>query len=447
MANVRKIAFNTIYRVLFKEAYSALALNSAIKENNLNDIDSAFLSHLVYGVIERKILIDYIISQYSKIKPKKIENKTLIILEMGIYQLLFMDKVPSNAAVDESVKLSKTVGAYKSSGFINAVLRNFVRNEMKYALPNADDDIKYLSVKYSCPEFLVKRWIKQYGRDNTLGILEGLAQRPPLTIRVNTLLTTKEKLIDELSNYGVKVSEIPYLDNALNIEDTGSIEKLKPFKEGKFYVQDAASQLCCEMLDVNNDSVVCDVCSAPGGKSIYSAIKMENKGRVYSYDLFEHKINLIKDSCRRLNVTNIQASVRDAQSTEIQLPSCDRLLCDVPCSGFGIIRRKPEIRYKKATIVDNLPLLQYSILCTNADMLSSGGVLIYSTCTLRDEENIDIVNKFLDEHKEYVAEPLQLPEGITRFIDEPDNVLTLLPHKGMTDGFFIAKFRKVGSDD
>ena len=447
MADVRKIAFNTIYRVLYKDAYSALAINSAIKENNLSGVDASFLSHLVYGVLERKILLDYVISQYSKIKPKKIENKTLIILELGIFQLLFMDKVPSNAAVDESVKLSKKVGACKSSGFINAVLRNFVRSDMKYSLPDEKNKLAYLSVKYSCPEFLIDKWLTQYGEENTLGILEGLAQRPPLTIRVNTLLTSKEELSKELAECGVKVEGVPYLSNALNVEQTGSIEMLKPYKDGKFYVQDSASQMCCELLDAQEGMTVCDVCSAPGGKSLYSAIKMNNKGKVYSYDLFDHKIKLINDSAKRLNVDIISAQVRDAQDKNSLLPKCDRMSCDVPCSGFGIIRRKPEIRYKKATIVDNLPQLQYSILCANADMLSIGGVLVYSTCTLCDEENIQIVDKFLKEHNDFEAVPLELPENFERFIDEPEHVLTLLPHKNMTDGFFIAKFRKVGQHD
>ncbi len=444
MSDVRKIAFNTIYRVLHDEAYSALALNSAIKDNNLNSIDAGFLSHLVYGVLERKILLDYVISQYSKIKPKKIENKTLLLLELGVFQLLFMDKVPSSAAVNEAVKLSKKVGAYKSSGFINAVLRNLVRNDLKYELPDESDKVKYYSVKYSCPEFLVEMWLSQYGEDNTLDILDGLAERPPLTIRVNTLKTSKEELIKELEACGVSVTEVNYLENALNIENTGAIEKLKPFIEGKFYVQDCASQLCCEMLCAEEGMTVCDVCAAPGGKSIYSAIKMNNNGKVYSYDLYEHKINLINETASRLSIDIISADLRDASKNEKPLPKCDRLLCDVPCSGFGIIRRKPEIRYKKATTIDNLTQLQYSILCTSADSLSTNGVLVYSTCTLSDKENRENVERFLSEHPEFVPEALDLPKGVNRFIDEPPHVLTLLPFKGMTDGFFIAKFRKVG---
>lgn len=447
MADVRKIAFNTLYRVLHEEAYSALALNNAIKEHGLSKLDASFLSRLVYGVLERKILLDYVISQYSKIKPKKIENKTLIILEIGVFQLLFMDKVPSSAAVNECVKLSKKVGAYKSSGFINAVLRNFVRNDLRYDLPDKKDIINYLSIKYSCPEFLVSMWLEQYGHSNTIKILEGLSDRPPLTVTVNTLKTTKSELMTELNECGVEVDEILHLDNALNIKNTGSIEELKPFQDGKFYVQDSASQLCCEMLDAKEGMTLCDVCSAPGGKSIYSAIKMKNIGKVCSYDLYEHKINLINESANRLGIDIIDADVRDAQDSKSAIPQCDRLLCDVPCSGFGIIRRKPEIRYKKATIIDNLPKLQYSILCANADFLSIGGVLVYSTCTLCNEENIKVVDKFLREHSDFEPLPLDLPQGFRRFVDEPEHVLTLLPYRDMSDGFFIAKFKKVGKHD
>ena len=444
MADVRKIAFNTLYRVLHDEAYSALVINNAIKDNKLDKLDAGFLSHLVYGVLERKILLDYIVSQYSKVKPKKLDNKTLLLLELGLFQILFMEKVPDSAAVNECVKLSKKVGAYKSSGFINAVLRNFLRNGSKYTLPDESDFVLHLSVKYSCPEYLVRMWIDQYGEENTIGILSGLDSRPPLTIRVNTLKCTKAELVKSLESENVVVSNIPFLNNALNIENTGSIEELNAYKNGWFYVQDSASQLSCEMLGAKEGMVVCDVCAAPGGKSVYTAISMNNIGVVHSYDMYEHKIHLIKSAADRLSIKIIDANVRDALDKDNRIPKCDSLICDVPCSGFGIIRRKPEIRYKKATIVDNLPQLQYSILCNNADMLSIGGVLVYSTCTLNDSENKEVVDRFLADHDDFVAEPLQLPVGVSRFIDEPDNMLTLLPFRNMTDGFFIAKFRKVG---
>lgn len=443
MPDVRKSAFEVISRVLYDDAYSALVLNSKIKEQNLDRTDAGFLSCLVYGVLERKILLDHIITEYSSTKFRNIEKKTLVILEMGIFQILFMDKVPDNASVNESVKLTKKVGASRSSGFVNAVLRNFIRNNYYYSLPDKSDTVKFLSVKYSCPEHITKLWLKQYGEYVTEKILEGLSGRPPLTIRVNTLKTTKAELIDHLTDRGVSCNDVPFLPNAVNIENSGSIEKSPEFKDGMFYVQDSASQLCCEILNAKENTVLCDVCSAPGGKSIYSAIKMNNIGKIYSYDLYDHKIKLITESAKRLGIDIINAKVRDASAADDSLPDCDRLLCDVPCSGLGIIRRKPEIRYKKETIIDNLPNLQYSILCNSSASVSIGGVLVYSTCTLNDKENADIVNKFLIEHDNFAADAITLPDGISRVIDEPEHMLTLLPFNGSTDGFFISRLRRI----
>ncbi len=443
--NVRKIAYKVLYKVLYEGAYSSLAINSSVHANELNSRDTSFLSSIVYGVLEQKLLLEHILSQYSSRKTETLDDKTYLILLIGLYQLLFMDKIPDNAAVDESVKLSKKVGAFKSSGFINAILRNVVRNDKKYSLPNKNDNfLEYLSVRYSCPKEIVSIWINDYGKDNTIEILKSLFGRPPLTIRVNTLKTSKEKLINDLKSYEIKVTEIPFLDNALNIENTGSIEKIPQYKHGDFYIQDCASQVCCEILNAQSEDCVCDVCAAPGGKSLYCAIKMNNIGEIYSYDIFDHKIKLINDMARRLGITCICAKIRDASDKLENLPECNKLLCDVPCSGLGIIRRKPEIRYKKDTNIDILTKLQYSILCENAQKVSIGSVIVYSTCTLNKKENNNIVKRFLDEHKDFAPEPIVLPKGMERFIYEEENVFTILPFRYNTDGFFVAKFKRVG---
>lgn len=356
-----------------------------------------------------------------------------------------MDKVPDNAAVNESVKLSKKLRAFSSSGFINAVLRNIVRNDKKYSLPDKNDNfLSYLSVRYSCPKEIVATWINDYGKANTIKILKSLCGRPPLTIRTNTLKTSKKELINDLKKQEIKVTEIPFLDNALNIENTGSIEKMPQYQHGDFYIQDCASQLCCEILNAQPGDKLCDICAAPGGKSFYCAIKMNNIGTINSYDIFEHKIKLINDMAQHLGITCISAKIRDASDKSENLPDCNRLLCDVPCSGLGIIRRKPEIRYKKDINIDLLTKLQYSILCENAEKVSIGSVIVYSTCTLNKKENNNIVQRFLNEHKDFAPEPIVLPKGIERFVDEEENVFTILPFRYNTDGFFIAKFKRVG---
>ena len=319
-----------------------------------------------------------------------------------------------------------------------------VRADKTYTLPDKSDTVRYLSVVYSCPESLVEGFIADYGAELTEKILSGFIGRPPVTVRVNTLKTDKRTLMRRLKEQGVKVEEIPFLENSLKLSNTGSLDKIPQFVSGQFFVEDAASQLCAELLGAKPDEAVADVCAAPGGKSFYSAIRMGNRGKVFSYDVHEHKLSLIKSSVKRLGIDIIDTAVRDA-SQESELPACDRILCDVPCSGLGILRRKPEIRYKTDTNIDILTKLQYSILCVSAANLPTDGVLVYSTCTLRKAENHELVRRFLTEHPDYIPEPLELPDGIKRQIEEDDNCLTLLPGVYDTDGFFIAKIRRVSS--
>ena len=443
MADVRKIAFEVISRVLYGDAYSAIALNHAVHENALSSLDASFLSALVYGVLERKLTLEYIIRQYSAIRIKKIEQKTLTVLYLGVYQLMYMDKVPDSAAVNESVKLCKKLRLYKSAGFVNAVLRNLVRADKQYRLPDEGDRAKYLSVKYSCPESMVAEWLRHYGEDHTEAILRGFLGRPPVPVRVNTVKTTRAELTAALTERGITVDEISFLENSLHLSHTGSLEAIPEFQEGHFFVEDAASQLCAEMLGAESGETVADVCAAPGGKSFYSAIRMENRGEVFSYDIHPHKLGLMRDGAERLGIRILTAAQRDASSDKEPLPECRRILCDVPCSGWGILRRKPEIRYKTDTNIDNLPNLQYSILCMSAPFLCEGGTLVYSTCTLRPEENAEVVRRFLSGHPDFVPEPLELPDSIKRLFPEDDCCLTLLPGVYNTDGFFIAKLRRV----
>ena len=441
MANVRNIAYHVLYRVLYEDAYSAIAINSAVREEKLSGVDVSFLSALVYGVLERKLTLEYIIRQYSSIRIKKIEKGTLIVLYLGMYQLIHMDKVPDSAAVNESVKLCKQLRLYKSAGFVNAILRNFVRADKAYRMPDRQNIVKYLSVVYSCPESMVTELIATYGEDLTEQALQGILGRPPITVRVNTLKTDKATLRAALEKRNVIVNDISFLENSLNLSATGSLEKIPEFQQGHFFVEDAASQLCAEILGAQPGETIADVCAAPGGKSLYSAIRMENRGVIHSYDIHEHKIKLMEENADRLGVSIMQPAIRDAASNQ-KLPVCDRILCDVPCSGWGILRRKPEIRYKTDTNIDILPNLQYSILCMSVENLPSDGVLVYSTCTLRKAENHDIIRRFLEEHPDFVGVPIDLPDGIDHTIEEEPYCLTLLPGVYDTDGFFIAKLRR-----
>ena len=445
MADVRKIAYDVISRVLYEDAYSAIALNHAAAEHALTPLDASFLSALVYGVLERKLTLEHIIRRYSSIRVRKIEKQTLIVLYLGMYQLVYMDKVPDSAAVNESVKLCKKLRLFKSAGFVNAVLRNFIRADKRYDLPDPSDTVHYLGVKYSCPDELVGRLIGQYGDRLTETILSGFLGRPPVTVRVNTLKTTTTELIQALESRGIKAERVSFLPDALHLSRTGSLDSIPEFREGHFFVEDAASQLCGEILAAEPGETVCDVCAAPGGKSFYAAIRMGNRGQVFSYDIHPHKLKLIESGAQRLGIDIISCRLRDASKADDPLPECDRILCDVPCSGLGILRRKPEIRYKTDTNIDFLPELQYSILCAAAENLPDNGILVYSTCTLNRAENGELVSRFLQEHPTFQPEPILLPEPLSRMIDEPPHCLTMLPGCHNTDGFFIARMRKAGS--
>lgn len=446
MANVRMTAYKVLYRVLYEDAYSAIAVNNAIREDICEPLDASFLSALVYGVLERKLTLQYIIRQYSSIRIKKIEKKTIIILYLGFYQLLYMDKVPDSAAVNESVKLCKSLRLNHSAGFVNALLRNFIRADKAYKLPDVSDTPRYLSVVYSCPEELVTELIESYGAEITEKILSGFIGRPPVTVRVNTLKTDKQTLTKALEKRGIKVEEIPFLPDSLDLSSTGSLDKIEEFRDGHFFVEDAASQLCAEILGAEPGERIADVCAAPGGKSFYSAIKMGDRGEIFSFDIFDHKLKLIDSYAEKLGIHIIRTELRDAEKG-YHLPECDRILCDVPCSGLGILRRKPEIRYKTDTNIDLLTKLQYSILCMSARDLPVGGTLVYSTCTLRKRENHEIVSRFIADHPEFVPDPIVLPEGIGHVIDEDDCCLTLLPGVYGTDGFFVARLRRAVKND
>ncbi|MBR1482683.1 MAG: 16S rRNA (cytosine(967)-C(5))-methyltransferase RsmB [Ruminococcus sp.] len=441
MANARSVALRILLKIEQEQAYSNLALANAIRENRLSAVDASFVSALVYGVLERQITLDEIIRQYSKIPLRKIELKTKIILRMGILQLLFMDKVPDSAAVNESVNLAKKNRLQHSAGFINGILRGITRAEVKYRLPDETDKIAYFSIRYSAPRELVKLWLDAYGESNTEQLLLHLSGRPPICARVNTLRTDADSLIARLAEEGVQAEKISFLSDALTLSHTGDLEKLKAFRAGLFHVQDASSQLCVSALNPQPRDVLLDVCAAPGGKAFTAAERMQNRGKVLAFDLYEHKVRLMQSGAKRLGLDIVQASVRDAV-VGLPLPQADRILCDVPCSGLGILSRKPEIRYKKGLTETELPDTQYAILCRSASYLAVGGRLVYATCTLNPRENHDVTARFLREHPEFEGVTLQLPDGVTHAIDEQDWEIILMPHTAHTDGFYFAAFTR-----
>ncbi|MBR5544473.1 MAG: 16S rRNA (cytosine(967)-C(5))-methyltransferase RsmB [Clostridia bacterium] len=417
----RFIAYKILSKIERDKAYSNIAVDTVL---NQNEVSSApFVCALVYGVIERKITLDYYLSQFLTQPIKKLNPQVLTILRMGVYQLKYMDKVPVSAAVNESVKLSKKVKCAFASGLINSILRKVASTEI--LLPNTDNKIYDLSIAYSCPESLVSHFVNDYDYIKTEEILKASVGTVPVYLRVNTLKIKHNDLIAELAKEGITAKA---LENGTTLEiiDGGAVFKTDAYKKGYFHAQDLASQECIDSLAPQKNDVVFDMCAAPGGKSFAMAEMMENQGEIYSFDLYDHKIKLINDGAKRLDISVINAQIGDASVYNPDLPKADKILCDVPCAGLGVIRRKPEIKYKDFSFVDKLCELQYNILENSAKYLKEKGVIMYSTCSLSNKENAEVCERFLHEHKEF----------------KNGGMVTLFPQENGSDGFFYAKLIK-----
>ncbi len=400
MAESRKIVLEALIRVEEDGSYSNLTLNSFFKKENIKNEEKAFAAALFYGVLDRKITLDFYINKLSNIKVKKLDPITRQALRMGIYQLYFMEKVPVSAAVNESVELVKRSAEQKNFGFVNAVLRNAARKEIP--LPTGKD-LFSLSVRYSCPAFVLSELINDYGVEKAKDIIKAYLLPSKVNLRVNVLKTTADELFDGLDKAGIRLE--PSADNnCFTAMDGIDFSRNKFFSDGMFYVQDLSSAACALSVNAKSGERILDVCAAPGGKSITMAMSMEDRGEIVSCDLYENRVSLIKSSAERLSINCIKPMVNDATVYNSQLGLFDAVLCDVPCSGFGVIRRKPEIKYKAVEDFSELEEIQYKILCTSKNYLKNGGRLIYSTCTLRKAENEKIIEKFLLENKDFKCE-------------------------------------------
>lgn len=441
MKSARQIAFEALLKVHKDGAYSNLVIDSMLKENpGLNERDKSFICNIVYGTLDRLILIDYNIGLYLNQPVKKLKPELHTILRMGTYQLLFMDKVPSRAAVNESVNLAKDNKSHFAASMVNAVLRRVADNGLR--LPEgSDNEPSYLAIKYSCPEWLITLWIDAYGLENAVSLAEKALDAPPLVIRCNTTKISVDDLIVKLEQEGIDAQKTNIASNALIINVSSAVDELDAYKSGLFHVQDLASQLCCLALDAKPGETVFDLCSAPGGKAFTIAEMMDNTGILRAFDIYQSRVELIRNGASRLGLKNVFSYLSDAAIFNENYGIADRVLCDVPCSGLGIIRRKPEIRFKKPADIDNLPELQYRILCNATRYLKTGGRLVYSTCTLNPKENSEVCDRFLNEHPDFIA--VEFLADIKRH-NENEKYLTLMPHIHSTDGFFVAVFEKSG---
>ena len=433
----RKAAVLSLNSCVKNGKFINLELDAAIKKYGFEDKDKTFFTRLLYGTVERKITLDYIIKKLSSVKFEKIENLVLCILETGLYQVFFMDKVPDSAACNESTELVKTTCPKSFAGYVNGIMRSAVRqkqeilNEIK-ALKGA----KGLSIKYSVPVWLCEMWQKDYGCSED--IVKALCKvRPGVALRVNTLKTTADELVSKLD----EALEAKALgDMSVIIPKSCNVTELYGYDEGLFFVQDPASTIVSSLVSKKSVKspcpIVVDTCSCPGGKSFSAAINLENTGEIHSFDLHENRLRLVRSGAERLGISIITTEERDGRCPDEKLfGMADAVMCDVPCSGMGVIAKKPDIRYKTYEEIEKLPDVQYDILNASKNYVRNGGFIVYSTCTLRKAENEDVVNKFLEENKNFQL----CPTGI---LGDKTGMVTFLPHKTHTDGFFVAKLVK-----
>ncbi len=459
----RSLALQTLAAVA-RGQYGNIAVDTALGRHPLSEADRHLYTALVYGVIERETTLDYLIAHFSSRPIEELDDTVRMALRMGLYQLVYMDRVPDHAALDETVSLVPR----RVSGYVNAVLRAYLRYEA--ALPctpdgqpapreNAlvtpaawaerfpelgADPLCALSVTYGMPIPMCEVFVASFGVSRAESILAAFGDKPPITLRTNTLCTTTEALAAELRAAGCIVTPALYAPQALRVD--GSALRTKAFLEGRCFVQDEASQLCTAVLDARPGDIVADTCACPGSKSFGMALGMENQGEIHAYDLHKSKLSLIESGARRLGITTVTAAERDARTPDpVLVDRCDRVLCDVPCSGLGVLAKKPEIRHKDLAQSARLPSIQAAILEASATYVRPGGTLVYSTCTVLPAENEEVVTAFLAQHPEFRPCDFlfEAKDPSVADIQSVGGMATLLPDENRTDGFFIARLRRI----
>ena len=441
----RRAAVEALLQVDRDGGYSNIVLDRMLRTQALARGERTLASRIFYGVIERRLTLDYFLARCSSLPVKKMHPAVAEILRAGAYQLLFMDRVPPSAAVNESVNLARAMGQDRAAGFVNGVLRGLERRKADIwaSIPAGEDG---WPVRYSCPPALIRLWKRAYGAEKTATLLEHINDVPDIAVRVNTLKTTPEELAGELAAQGVHPENMPDLPACFRFSSADALKTLAKERENCYYHQDAASQYCCAAFDPQPGERIADVCAAPGGKSFTAALMMENRGRILSCDIYPAKCEEMERRAQALGIGIIDTAVRDAAAPCPEpLAGCfDRVLCDVPCSGLGAIRRKPEIRYKDPASYAELPALQYAIMEQAARMVRIGGVLQYATCTLNPAENEEVAGRFLAEHPEFAPRQLPLDALFAAQGIPPAASITLFPPEHRTDGFFIAGFTRRG---
>lgn len=442
----RELVLGILLEVTRDGEYSHIALRNVLnKYQYLDKKERAFITRVTEGTLERMIELDYIINQFSKVKVNKMKPVIRCIMRSAVYQLKYMDSVPNSAVCNEAVKLATKKGFVNLKGFVNGVLRNIERNLENISYPDRSNLKEYLSVKYSMPEWILEQFLAAYGKDKTEQILEGFLAEKPITIRCNLDKISKEELTKHLEKEGVHVENHPYLPYALWISSINYLAELESFQNGEFYVQDVSSMMVAQIADPKEGQTVIDVCAAPGGKSLHIAELLKGTGHVEARDLTAYKVNMIEENIMRSECTNIHAVQWDAtQLDEQAIETADIVIADLPCSGLGVLGKKTDLKYKMTKETqEDLVKLQRTMLEKVHQYVKPDGTLVYSTCTIHEEENLGNVHWFLENHKEFELVPIKelVCEELQESIVE-EGTLQFLPGVHKCDGFFIAKFRR-----
>lgn len=446
MENPRESALDVLIKVDKKEELSHIAISNVLEKYQFSEKrDRAFFTRLVEGTLERQITIDYVGDQFSKTKIRKCKPLIRALLRMGIYQILYMDQVPDSAACNEAVKLAKKRGFSRLSGFVNGVLRNISRNKDTIKYPSRDKDlVKYLSVTYSIPEWIIRFFMRTYDNDTVEKIIASYLEEKKTTLCCLISKGGKDAIALELKEEGVTVEDGDLIENAVKIKDYDFLYRLRAFREGKCYVQDESSMLCAKLSGGKEGDFVMDLCSAPGGKSMYVADQLRGSGKVLSRDLTEYKTDLIEDNIGRMGFTNMISEVFDATILdEEHIEAADVVIADVPCSGLGIMGKKNDIKYHISEEgMKDLTKLQRQIMKNAVQYVKHGGTLIYSTCTINPAENEENFRWIVDNF-DFEAVDLrdELPENL-KIDTAKDGYIQLLPGIHPCDGFFIGKLRR-----
>jgi 16S rRNA (cytosine967-C5)-methyltransferase len=445
--NIRAIALDVLIKIEQNQAYSNLQLNQTMQNANIKQIDKGLLTNIVYGTIQRKNTIDFYLDQLLNKPIKKKDRWVLTLLRLSIFQMLYLDRVPDHAIIHEAVEITKERGNQGLAGLVNGVLRKLQREGTAEMDKQAGVGAEKAALTYSMPQWLFERWSEQFGSESAEKMAETNLLSSPVTARVNTMLTSREEVLQKLELEGIMAEEGELSPEGIIIKE-GYLPESNVYKEGLVTIQDESSMLVARAVEPIPGEQVLDACAAPGGKSTHLAELMNGKGKVVSLDLHAHKIDLIKKQADRLGLENIEASVLDARKAaeRYEVSSFDKVLVDAPCSGFGVIRKKPDLKWSKtADDVKRLSTIQKDILESASQMVKAGGTLVYSTCTVDKEENSMVAEWFLKSHPEFEWDPRfseKMPEAIKTFIIEGRSDLQIMPHYFNSDGFYIAAYRK-----